>query len=116
MFRFENLEVWRLAFAYGKRCYMISRTFPTYEKYGLGDQLRRAALSVSNNIAEGSAGSKANFIKYTNTAIGSAFETVNIIVFAAEVGYLKSDVKEDIYLEAETLVKKMTSFRNPLLN
>jgi four helix bundle protein len=93
MFRFEGLEVWRLSVEYAKDCYAIARKFPQYEQFALADQLRRASISISNNIAEGSIGSSANFRKYIGTAIGSALETVNILNFAYEIGYISKQVQ-----------------------
>lgn len=114
MFRFEELEIWRLAVDYGKECYKISEQFPKHELFALGDQLRRSALSISNNIAEGSVGSTANFRKYIHTAIGSALETVNLLNFAFENKYITLDMKEEMYKKAEVLVKKMHSFSRSL--
>ena len=54
MFRFEQLEIWRLSVNYAKLCYEATKTFPKEEQFGLANQLRRAAVSISNNIAEGS--------------------------------------------------------------
>jgi four helix bundle protein len=53
MFRFEELEIWKLAIEYGDKLYNIADKFPMRELYAMGSQLRRAALSISNNIAEG---------------------------------------------------------------
>lgn len=114
MFRFENLEIWGLAIDYAKGCYGVAGNFPQHEKYSLSDQLRRAAISISNNIAEGSVGSPANFRKYIVTAIGSALETVNIIHFAREIGYITKQQQEDGYEEAEKLIRKMRSFSKTL--
>lgn len=54
MFRFESLEIWKLAIEYGEKLYNIADSLPQEETYGLSSQLRRAAVSISNNIAEGS--------------------------------------------------------------
>ena len=109
-FRFEELEIWKLAINYAKRCYDVTNHFPKHENFALADQLRRAALSISNNIAEGSNGSNSNFQKYINIAIGSALETVNILHFATEVGYINYDLKQELYEEVEKLIRKMRSF------
>ena len=53
-FRFEKLEVWQLARRFNHRVYVIAKTFPESERYALCPQLRRASVSVSSNIAEGS--------------------------------------------------------------
>ncbi|MBI4133130.1 four helix bundle protein [Candidatus Uhrbacteria bacterium] len=114
MFRFENLEIWKLSIAYGKKCYKIAATLPKEEVYALGSQLRRAALSISNNIAEGSVGSEQNFKKYLTTAIGSTLETVNILHFALEVGYIDIEIRGEMYEEAEKLIRKTRSFMKSL--
>jgi four helix bundle protein len=114
MFRFEELEIWKLSVSYGKDCYKIASLFPKYEIFALSDQLRRASLSISNNIAEGSVGSSANFKKYINTAIGSMLETVNILNFAYEIGYIKLISKNEMYNRAELIIKKMHSFSKSL--
>ena len=114
MFRFEQLEIWRLAVDYAKDCYKIADKFPKHETYAMGDQLRRAGVSVSNNIAEGSVGSVANFKKYLNTAIASVLETVNILNFAYEINYLELKSKEEIYERAEKLIRKMRNFSKSL--
>jgi len=114
MFRFEQLEIWRLAVDYGKICYKIAYDFPEHEKYSLSDQLRRAGTSISNNIAEGSVGSNTNFKKYLNIAIASTMETVNILNFAYEIKYIKLETKERMYEEAEKLIRKIRSFSKSL--
>ena len=53
-FRFESLEIWRLAIKYTSKIYDITDSFPQKENFGLTQQIRRAAVSVSLNIAEGS--------------------------------------------------------------
>jgi len=114
MFRFEGLEVWQLAVGYGKDCYAIAGRFPQYEIYGLGDQLRRAALSISNNIAEGSVGSMAVFRKYIVISIGSTLETVNMLHFAVEIGYIKEEERAVMYEKAEKLIRKLRNFSKAL--
>lgn len=114
MFRFEQLDIWRLSIEYGKNCYDLTKQFLEYERYGLSDQLRRASVSISNNIVEGSTGSNRNFTSYLERAIGSALETVNIIYFAVYLGYLKQNDFETLYLQAESLIKKIRSFKKTL--
>ncbi len=110
MFRFEELEIWGLAVDYGKECYKISKQLPKHELFALGDQLRRSALSISNNIAEGSVGSAANFRKYIHTAIGSALETVNLLNFAFENKYITFDTKEEMYKGGRNINKENAQF------
>jgi four helix bundle protein len=114
MFRFENLEIWKLAIDYAKDCYNIAATFPNNERFALADQLRRATISISNNIVEGSATTSARFRNHLDISIGSALETVNIILFAQEQNYLNKNKKDEMYEKAEKLIRKMRSFKRTL--
>lgn len=114
MFRFEKLEVWQLSIDYGKDCYDIAKKFPEIEKFALADQLRRASVSISNNIAEGSFGSVPIFRKYLQTAIGSTLETINILTFAHKVGYISTQRLDEMYEESEKLIRKLIRFSNSL--
>ena len=53
LFSFEKLEVWQLSRSYSKKVYLLIRSFPLEERFELSDQLRRSAISVPSNIAEG---------------------------------------------------------------
>lgn len=114
MFRFEKLEIWKLANQYARQCYFLADKFPSKEKYALADQLRRAAISISNNIAEGSAFTIPKFKNFLDISIGSALETVNILDFALGMGYILGRDKEIMYRQAETLIKKIYSLKRSL--
>src|SRR6266576_6090364 len=78
LFSFEKLEVWQEAITFADMVYRVSRTFPSDERFGLTNQMRRAAASVSSNIAEGSSRlSKNEFARFTEIAAGSLFEGVS---------------------------------------
>ena len=114
-FRFESLDIWRLAIEYAEDCYNIARCFPREELFSLGDQLRRAAISISNNIAEGSGSStNKNFCSFLDISIKSALETVNIIYFSERQHYIDETQKKRLYVKAEDLVKKIRAFKNSL--
>ena len=114
MFRFEGLEIWKLAIEYGRKCYDISLKFPKEETFALADQLRRAAVSISNNIAEGSGGTDKDFANFLNMAVKSTLETVNILYFAKDRNYISDDKKGVLYEEAEKLIRKIRAFKNKL--
>ena len=76
-FRFEKLTVWKDARKFISNTYSLTKMFPTEEKFGLIDQIRRAAVSVALNIAEGSdRKSDAEFKRFLRMAIGSCEEVV----------------------------------------
>ena len=71
-FKFERLAVWQKALEYADAVYSCTEDFPTRENFGLSSQLRRAAVSVSSNIAEGnSRTSKADYARFIEIAYGS---------------------------------------------
>jgi len=83
MFNFEKLEVWHKSIELADLVYMLTRTFPAGERFGLTTQLRRAAVSISSNLAEGcSRRSKADFRRFIEIAVGSAFAGCRGFLFA----------------------------------
>jgi four helix bundle protein len=69
MFNFEKLETWQKAIAFADLVYETTRNFPADERFGLTNQMRRAAISVSSNIAEGSArNSKNDYARFPEIA------------------------------------------------
>ena len=84
MFNFEKLEVWNRSIEFADLIYSLTRSFPDEERFGLTNQMRRAAVSVSSNIAEGSArSSRPDFARFLEMATGSLFEIVSQATIAA---------------------------------
>ena len=78
MFNFEKLDVWHEAIKFADMIYEISGKFPDRKRFGLTNQMRRAAVSISSNIAEGSSrSSRLDFARYVELASGSLFEAVS---------------------------------------
>jgi four helix bundle protein len=89
MQRFTDLKVWQRSHALTLQIYRLTKELPTEEKYGLITQLRRAAVSVPTNIAEGSKreGSQ-DFARFPNIAEGSLVETEYLIMLCGDLEYL----------------------------
>ena len=89
---FQNYKVWQDAVDYASKVYKITAEMPWFEKKGICDQLQRAVVSISSNIAEGAAKpSDIEFAHYLDTALGSAFEVETQLVISNNIGYLKND-------------------------
>src|SRR2546422_998716 len=74
MFNFEKLETWHDAIAFADLVYQFTRHFPVEERFGLTNQMRRAAVSISSNIAEGcSRSSRTDYARFVEIATGSVF-------------------------------------------
>lgn len=85
----RDLDVWRDGIELVKRVYDLIRRFPEDERFGLIAQMRRAAVSVPSNIAEGAArGSRSEFARYVAIARGSLAELETQITIAVELSYL----------------------------
>lgn len=88
---FRNYKVWQDAVEYASKVYKITVEMPWFEKKGLCDQLQRAVVSISSNIAEGAAKpSDAEFARFLDTSLGSAFEVETQLLIAKNVGYIKN--------------------------
>ncbi|MEK7502199.1 MAG: four helix bundle protein [Patescibacteria group bacterium] len=111
-FRFEKLDIWNDAINYVNKIYSLTKNFPRDELFGLKDQLRRSASSISANIAEGSgSSSKRDFSNYLNISIKSIYETVSHLHIARSQNYIPENKRTELYNEAEVLVKRIQSFR-----
>lgn len=87
---FRDYPVWNEAVNYATYVYEVTGQMPWFEKKGLCDQLQRAAVSISSNIAEGSArSSDLDFAHFLAFALGSAFEVETQLLIAKNVGYLE---------------------------
>lgn len=114
-FRFEELEIWKSAIKYGISVYEVTKNLPKEEVFGLSSQLKRASLSISSNIAEGSGGSSVkDFCKFLDISIKSTLETVSQLKFAQETGYLRGQKTEVLHDEAEVLIKRIRAFKSYL--
>ena len=93
---FRNYKVWQDAVEYSTKIYQQTDKMPWFEKKGLCDQLQRAAVSISSNIAEGAAKpSDADFARFLDTALGSAYEVETQLLIAYKIGYIKNENEHD---------------------
>jgi four helix bundle protein len=117
MFNYEKLETWQEAIAFADLVYSVTKSFPNDERFGLTNQMRRAAVSVSSNLAEGSSrNSWVDFARFVEIATGSAFEVVSHAFVARKQGFLSKDDFQTIYKASEKLGKMLSGLRRSLLN
>src|SRR6266699_5893613 len=113
MFNFEKLDVWQKAIDFANLVYNETRAFPAEERFGLTNQLRRAAVSVSSNIAEGSSRrSQADFARFIEIGTGSVFELASQIFIARRQGLLAEKNFQEIYANAQEIGRMLSGLKN----
>ena len=114
-FRFEKIEAWQLARAFNKAVYAVSKNFSKDESFALTAQLRRASISISSNIAEGSGrNSDANFAHFLEIAYGSLMEALSQLFLAFDQGYLPKDNFAELQEQAALLAGKIGALSKSL--
>jgi len=117
MFNFEKLDVWQKAIDVADLVYSTTKHFPSEERFGLTNQLRRAPVSVSSNIAEGSSrASQTDFARFIEIAAGSLFEITSQAFVAQRQDFLSADEFRAIYADREELSRMRSGLRKSLLS
>ncbi|OOV29289.1 four helix bundle protein [Flavobacterium sp. LM5] len=108
----KNLEVWKKSMDLVLQVYQITNLFPDTEKFGLTSQMRRAAVSIPSNIAEGAARkSDKEFIQFLYIALGSLAEVETQYLIAIRLQYLNEDLKVDNSInEVKSLIIGMKNY------
>ena len=114
-FNFEKLDVWQRAVDLAAFIYDVTGKFPSDEKFGIVSQMRRAAVSVPSNIAEGSSrSSRQDFSRFVELAVGSLYELVSQGFIARTQGFLDEQVFQKLYSDSEELIRMLSGLRNHL--
>src|SRR5580704_12308481 len=99
--KFEELEIWKIAVAIAVEVYLLCDSEPLKSDWGMKDQIRRAACSMSDNIAEGfEYNNNPDFIRFLNYAKGSSGEFRNKLVILNKAGKINDIVFSDLYLKS----------------
>ena len=112
---FEKMAVWQMARQVARQIYLVTKSFPKEELYGLTSQIRRSAISISCNLAEGSArwGEKDQNRFYT-MAFSSAVEVVNLLIMSNDFGILQEQEYHQLRQEMEKLTYQINKLANRL--
>ncbi len=111
----KNIEIWKLGYSFALKVYKLLDKIPKEESDNIIPQMRRTAVSIPLNIAEGSSKrSKKDFLNYVNTAYGSAKELDVLLSLCKDLGYIKEDVYLDYFKELDLLMGKIFLFMRNL--
>ena len=112
---FRELRVWHDAMALVERVYVLTRSFPKYEIYGLSSQIQRSAVSVPANIAEGNARLYVKeYLRHVSIARGSLAEVVTYLELTPRLGYADVHTVQPLLDQAEAVARQLTALRNTL--
>ena len=113
LYNFKDLIVWQKAMQIVKVVYMLVRKLPKEETYSLSDQMRRAAVSIPSNIAEGNERrSRKEYINFLSIAKGSKAELQTQLLICVDIGYLS---ESDIF-EVNKLLDEVGKMLNTMIN
>jgi four helix bundle protein len=111
MHNFRELKFWQKAIELCLDIYNLSSKFPSEEKFGLTSQLRRAAVSVSSNIAEGSSrNSDKDFLHFLSIAVGSSCEIETQLIISHKLDYINGDQLKAVEIKISEIQKMIFSF------
>ena len=106
----KNLLVWAKSIEFTTEIYRFTASFPSFETFALADQMRRAAVSISSNIAEGyGRNSQSELIRFLYYSLGSSNELDTQILIAKNLGYLSQEQFETLDLMNEEINKMLRS-------
>lgn len=114
---FREYKVWQDAVAYATYIYKVTSSMPWFEKKGLCDQLQRAVVSISSNIAEGAGRpTDADFSHFLDLALGSAYEVETQLIIAGNVGYIKAEQLSDLLNKNRAIQSQLVALIRSIRN
>lgn len=116
MHNLKDIKVWYKAISLSTLVYQLTMKYPADEKFGLCSQMKRAAISIASNIAEG-AGRNSNkeFHHFLGIAAGSSFELLTQLMISVELNLIKKEEAELLYIEITQIQKMIYGFQKKLL-
>lgn len=105
----KRLDAWKLSFELVKDLYTITGRFPNEEKFGIVSQIRRAAVSVPVNIAEGAArNTKKEFVNFLHISLGSLSELDTLMLLSKELGFITESELQPLILKMDSISRLIT--------
>jgi four helix bundle protein len=115
MHNFKELIVWKKSRIFCSDMYALTSRFPSDEKFGITNQLRRAVVSIPSNIAEGSSrNSNKDFSRFLEIALGSAYEIETQILISFDLGFITKSELDEMTLKIEEIIKMVSKFKSSL--
>lgn len=106
---YKDLEIWKKASDVVVEVYALTAQLPAHERYSLTNQMRRSAVSLPSNIAEGCSGSDRYFIRYLRIALGSGYELETQLILCFRINYLAEQQVRPVSDKLERLLKMINA-------
>ncbi|WP_138992976.1 four helix bundle protein [Larkinella sp. C7] len=107
---FRNLKVWQLSVDFVTAIYQLTPLFPNDEKFGLSSQIKRSAVSIPSNIAEGSGrGSNKEFARFLSISLASSYELETQLIVANRLNFLTETIVQEITRKLHEIQKMIFS-------
>jgi four helix bundle protein len=117
MQKYRDLKVWQRSHQLALTIYRLTSKFPSHEQFGITSQLRRAAVSVPTNIAEGSKRRQGrDYARFLNIAEASLAETEYLLILSRDLGYLATDsALSQLFADIEEILKMLNALYNRVI-
>lgn len=115
MHNFKELKIWQKALSLSVDVYKVTALFPKEDRFGLISQIKRSAVSIPSNIAEGAGrNSVKEFLYFLSVANGSSYELQTQLLISNKLNFLKDDLLENILIELDEIQKMNYNFQKTL--
>lgn len=117
MHNFKELEIWKLSRKFCSVIYSVTDKFPQQEKFGITNQMRRCAVSIPSNIAEGaSRQSDKDFFRFLEIAMGSCYELETQLLISNDLSFINSEDLQLLLNELSRIIMMTSKFMSTLKN
>jgi len=116
LFSFEKLTVYQKSLSFSYQIYTLTQKWPKEYIYGLTDQIRRASLSISLNIAEGTSRTRKDYRHFLTISRGSCYECIAILQLSLQLHLLSNDQYDTLYNKVLEISKMLSGLRTSLQN
>lgn len=115
MHNFKELNIWNEAKEFSLLIYKVTSKFPSSEVYGITSQIKRAAVSIPSNIAEGAGrNSNKDFSRFIAISLGSSFELETQLIIANELNFIDNEKFKELIETLSKIQKMLVNFQKHL--
>jgi four helix bundle protein len=115
--KYRELIVWQKSIEFAEKIYLVTKHFPMEERFGLAAQLKRSAVSIPSNIAEGAGReSKREFSQFLSISMGSCFEAETQLILANKIGMISNEELNNLLHASDEIQKILVGLKKSLVS